>query len=95
MLLNEIIQYMSLLGITIIFTIIALTMQEHRVLYKVLSGICWFTTAITQFILGDVTGALTIPLTMLFFSFGFLLILSSTLDWREQTRTSWRRRLSD
>lgn len=71
-------QYMILLAITLIFTVLALIFDEEnwkKVTLQWFSGITWIVSAFANFLVGDTTNFITIPLTYLFISFGIVFVI--------------------
>lgn len=83
---SETIQYIIVFGLTIIFSVFALTMEKHALFLKIAAGVCWFIMAVTQFILGDITSALTLALATLFSVFGFIFFFSTILNWKGEKK---------
>lgn len=84
-------QYMILIAITLLFTILALA-YEKKITLGLLAAIAWFVTALGHLAVGDKTSVLTASLPLIFFVFGFLFSLRVTLqalDMFKEKRT-WR-----
>ena len=83
---SETIQYIIVFGVTVIFTVFALTIEKNRLFLKIAAGTCWFIMAVIQFILGDITSALTLVLPTLWFAFGFILFFLTIRDWKGEKK---------
>ncbi len=79
------IQYVVMLGVTIVFSVIALVMEEKQkaIFLKCLSGLCWFISGLVHFISGSFNDPLTYGLTSLFVAFGILYFLLAIGDFSE------------
>jgi len=94
---SETISYIIIFGLTVIFTVFALTMQEYayKLLLKLIAATCWFIMAVIQFILGGTTSALTIPISSLFTIFGFIFCFSTIDDWQGEKKSSFQRSVEE
>lgn len=84
MVVSETIQYITILGITIIFSAFSLINIEQKLVMKVSAGLCWFIMALTQFFFFGVTQALTIPLMFMFLGFGLIFSFSIVTDFKNK-----------
>jgi len=83
-------QYMILMAITLLFTLLALLFHESKTL-SLIAGVSWLVSAVGHFSIGDQTSPLTISLALLFLGFGILFVLKTifeTLKLLESNRTS-------
>jgi hypothetical protein len=78
---TESIQYIAVFGITILFSCFALVLDEHKLLTKMIAGLCWFIMSLVQFILGGHQGVLTVPFSLLFMGFGLVFVFSTVTDY--------------
>jgi len=76
-------QYLILLGITLLFSVLALIEDESNpknLIIEFLAAVTWFASAYAHFSVGDTTSYLTVPVTWLFVGFGLIFALSGVMD---------------
>ena len=66
-------QYLILMAITLLFTVLALVFHESLVV-NLLACISWLISAVAHFATGDQTSALTTSLVWLFFGFAIIFL---------------------
>lgn len=88
MVLPETIQYASLLGVTIVFSAFALTIDKEglKLVLKLTATICWFVMALTQFFFFGGSNVLAAPMVMLFLAFGIIFAFSTVTDWNTEKK---------
>lgn len=72
-------QYMILMAITLLFTVLAISYRKNLVL-GLLAGVTWMTSAISHFAIGDKTSALTWGLAWLFVGIGTIFIVRVVIN---------------
>ena len=72
-------QYMILMAITLLFTILGLAFTRKSVL-SLLAGLSWLISGLANFAIGDPTSPLTISLSWLFLGIGFVFIIKTIYD---------------
>lgn len=72
-------QYLILMAITLLFTVLALVFHEN-IMLNLFAGISWIISSLAHFATGDMTSVLTVSLTLLFFGFGFTFILNMMIN---------------
>lgn len=79
---TEIVQYGILFAVTIVFSMMALSMDkpEYKILMKLIAGTCWIFMSVSQFLYMDLEG-LTLALGPVFAIFGFFFYAATILDW--------------
>lgn len=79
----EIVQYGILFAITIVFSMIALSMDNpaYKILTKLIAGTCWILMSVSQFLFMDVTSGLTLAMGSVFAIFGLFFYMATILDW--------------
>ncbi len=75
-LMDPVLQYIFLIAITILFTVLAL--NRESILLHASSAFMWFFTALIHIIIGEQTSALTSTLPFLYFGVGFIFSVSTT-----------------
>ncbi len=86
MVLEETYLFAAIVTTTLVFSVVALLNTEYRMLLKVLSGLCWFVLALTQFYFFGVDHALGVPLMFLFLGVGMFYSFSTVSDFRQKKR---------
>jgi len=69
-------QYMVMMAITLLFTILGLAYTRKTVL-SLLAGLSWFISGLANLAIGDPTSPLTISLSWLFLGIGFIFIVKT------------------
>lgn len=72
-------QYMIMMAITLLFTVLAIAYTE-RSLFTLLAGISWLISSIGHFGIGDKTSALTFSLAWLYLGFGIIFIVKYVIS---------------
>lgn len=72
-------QYMILMAITLLFSVLSLTYTKKTVL-GLLAGISWLISALSNFAIGDQTSPLTSSLSWLFLGIGMAFIVKTMVD---------------
>jgi len=72
-------QYLIMMAITLLFTVLAIAYRENYVL-RLISSLCWLTSSAAHFAVGDKTSPLTSALSYLFLGFGLILISSMVIE---------------
>lgn len=88
MVVSEAVQYVTVLGLSIVFSVLALVIQEntYRLTLKIIASLCWFIFALTQFMFIGGSAVMAVPLAMLFLGFGFVFAASIVTDFQSQKR---------
>jgi hypothetical protein len=86
MVLSETIQYVTILGVTVFFSAFSFADTEHRLVIKIVSGLCWFVMALTQFYYFGVTQVFAVPFMFLFLGLGTIFCFSIVTDFRQKKR---------
>lgn len=88
MVVSETVQYVTILGLSIVFSVLALVIQEntYRLVLKVSASLCWFILSLTQFLFLGGSATMAVPLAMLFLGFGFVFAASIVTDFQSQKR---------
>ena len=86
MVLSETIQYVTILGITIVFSAFSFMEFEHRLTVKVIASLCWFVMALTQFYYFGASQVLAVPFMFLFLGLGMVFSFSIVTDFRQKKR---------
>jgi len=73
---SETVGYITVFGLTVIFTVFALTMKENKIFL-----LAWMVMALLQFVVGNTITVLSLALPPLFAVFGILFIISTIKDW--------------
>lgn len=81
MVLSVTIQYAFIVGISIVFSAFAMTLEEERLPLKAVAGFCWFVTALIHFILNLPGDAIVYAMTFMYFGFGMMFCVSSVMDF--------------
>jgi len=80
-------QYMIMMAITLLFTVLGLAFTKKTVL-GLLAGISWLASALANSAIGDQTSPLTASLSWLFLGIGIIFIVKTVLDvfraWSQQ-----------
>jgi hypothetical protein len=92
---SETIQYVIIFGLTIIFSVFALTMENYRLFLKMAAGTCWGIMAIIQFTLGDISSALTLGFALLCSILGLFFFASTILDWHGEKKESFAKAIEE
>lgn len=71
-------QYMIMMAITLLFTVLALAYDENKLL-GLLAALSWFLSALGHFSMGDKTSALTWGLAWLFVGIGLLFTIETII----------------
>ena len=69
-------QYVMLMAVTLLFTVLGLAFNRKLVL-TLLAGLSWLISALANFVVGDPTSPLTIALSWLFVGIGFIFIVKT------------------
>ena len=81
MALSGTVQYAIIFGVTIIFSLLALTSDKQgyavRVITRFIAGFCWLIMAVLQFVIGNTLEILTIALSTFFFGFAAIFMFSA------------------
>ena len=72
-------QYVMMMAITLLFTVLGLAFNRKTVL-TLLAGICWLLSSLANFAVGDQTSPLTISLSLLFLGIGFIFVVKTIVD---------------
>jgi len=72
-------QYMILMAITLLFTVLGLAYNRKTVL-TLLAGLSWLISALANFAVGNQTSPLTPALSFLFLAFGIIFIVKTVVD---------------
>lgn len=85
----EIVQFGILFAVTIVFSMIALTMDktEYKILTKMIAGTCWVIMAVSQYISGDISSGLTLASALIFAAFSFFYYFATALDWLDYSKS--------
>jgi len=78
---SETVGYITVFGLTVIFTVFALTMKENKIFLKLTAALAWMVMALLQFVVGNTITVLSLALPPLFAVFGILFIISTIKDW--------------
>lgn len=83
MVLEESIQFSTVLIVTLAFTVISLFANKEglKLALKLIAVICWFVMSISSFLFFGVDTALAIPLMFLFLGIGLVFAFSIVTDW--------------
>lgn len=94
---SETIEYTLIFGLTVIFTVFAIVLKEgtQRLIMKVIAGILWFVMAVAQFLIGDITSALTLSFALLCGTFSTIFFLSTVLDWFGEKKSRFARSIEE
>lgn len=68
----EIIMYVIVFGVTILFSLIAIDHPKEEVHYKFIAALCWFIFSLVHFILTLSLGTLAYAITILWLGFGLV-----------------------
>lgn len=72
-------QYMIMMAITLLFTVLGLAYTKKTVL-SLLAGISWLISALAHFAVGNQTSPLTPMLSWLFVGIGIIFIVKTIVD---------------
>ena len=86
MVLSESIQFITILGVTLAFTVFSFMDIEQRLTMKVIAGICWFVMSLTTFFFFGTGQLLSVPLTFMFLAFGMISMFSIVTDFKQKKR---------
>jgi hypothetical protein len=71
----DIILYIIIFGITVLFSLIAIDHPKEEVHYKFIAGLCWIVFTMVHFIITLSVGALAYAITILWLGFGLTFIV--------------------
>jgi len=86
-LMDPVIQYVFLIGITLLFSILAL--NRDSILCHALAAFTWFITALGHMMIGQQTSPLTSPLAFLYLGIGLIFTINTmhkTLEFLQEKR---------
>lgn len=86
MVLSESIQFITILGVTLAFTVFSFMDIEQKIIMKIIAGICWFMLSVTSLFFFGVGELLSIPLMLMFLAFGMIFSFSIVTDFKNKKR---------
>jgi len=82
-------QYMILMAISLLFTVLGLAYNRKTVL-TLLAGISWLISALANFAVGNQVSPLTPMLSWLFLGFGIIFIVKTIVDvFKSYSQKRW------
>ena len=72
---DPVIQYVFLIGITLVFSILAL--NRNSITFHAIAAFTWFVTALGHMAVGELTSPLTSTLAFLYFGIGLIFTVST------------------
>jgi len=72
-------QYLIMMAISFLFTVLSVLFREKIVL-TLLAGICWLISSLANFAVGDQTSPLTSALSLLFLAFGIIFVVKTVIN---------------
>lgn len=86
-LMDPVIQYVFLIGITLVFSILAL--NRESIVFHAIAAFTWFITALGHLAVGELASPLTSTLAFLYFGIGLIFVVSTvdkTLAFLQENR---------
>ena len=82
-------QYMIMMAITLLFTVLSLTYTKKTVL-TLLAGLSWLISGLANFSIGDQTSPLTSGLSWLFLGIGIIFTVKTIVDvFKSYSQKRW------
>lgn len=88
MVLSETIQYITILGITLIFSAFSMTIEREglRMALKIVAVLSWFVMSLSTFFFFGTTATLAIPLTVMFLGIGLVFAFTTITEWTAEKK---------
>jgi len=86
-------QYMIMMAISLLFTVLTIANRENYVL-SLIASVCWVTSCLANFAVGDKTSPLTTILSWLFLAFALILISNTVIEVSKMKQAKRKERYS-
>ena len=86
MVLSDTLAYVTILGITVVFSAFSLADTEYRLIMKIIASLSWFIMGLTQFFFFGGSYLLAVPLCFFFIAVGVFFSFSIVTDFRNKKR---------
>ena len=88
MVLSETIQYITILGIAIVFSAFSMTIEQEglKMALKLISILSWFIMALSTFFFFGTDAILAVPLTIMFLGIGLVFAFTTVTAWTAEKK---------